>query len=324
MDLTTSYLGLTLRNPVIASVTPASANLDHLRRLEDAGAAAVVLPSLFDDEHDGAPGDWRDTIVAAGTGNNPEAQQHYLPQAAAPDGVAPDRYLELVRRARECLAVPVIASLNSAAAGGWQDDGRLLEQAGASALELNLYAVPADLAQTGTQIEERQVQAVRALCGLVSIPLSVKMGVHWTNPGNMAQRFVQAGAAGLVIFGRLAQPDIDLRRLTLSAQLPLSQATDMRVPLQWVALLAGRVSASLAASTGVEDAAQVVKYLYAGADVVRVKSAIIRNGPPCLGTMVDGLAQWLEARGIASPDVIRGLMSFAKLKDPGAYTRAHR
>jgi len=325
MDLTTSYLGLTLKNPVVVSVAPVSANLDYLCQLEDAGAAAVALPSLFDALGDATgngnapPG--RDTIVAAGTGNNPEAQQYYLPSSITADahGLTTDRYLDLVQRARARLSIPVIASLNSATAGGWQNDGPLLEEAGASALALNLYAVPTDLAETGAAIEERYVQAVRALCGQLGIPLSVRMAPHFTNPGNMAQRFVQAGAAGLVVFNRPALPDVDLRHLSLSSGLPLSQAVDMREALRWVALLAGRVNASLAASAGVESAEQIIQYLYAGAQVVMVKSAIIRHGPAYLGQIIDGLASWLDARGIASPDVIRGLMSFVKLKDPSAY-----
>lgn len=323
MDLTTSYLGLTLKNPVVASAAPNNANLDHLRRLEDAGAAGVVLPSLFEEQTE-AMGAWHDTIVAAGTGNNPEAHQHYLPPthvAAGLHRVVPDRYLDLVRRARESLSIPVIASLNGTTAGDWLDYGRLLEEAGANALELNLYAVPTDLAETGATIEECYVQAVHALRAQLGAPLSVKMGPYFTNAGNMAQRFVETGAAGLTIFSRIVPPDINLQRLTLTTELTLSQVVDMRLSLQWIALLAGRIKASLAASTGVENTEQVIKYLYAGADVVMVTSAILRNGSAYLRHLVDGLGEWLEMRNVASPNAIRGLMSYAKLKNPEAYTR---
>ncbi|MBN3809890.1 MAG: dihydroorotate dehydrogenase-like protein [Paraburkholderia tropica] len=323
MDLTTSWLGLKLGNPLVASASPANGELDHLMRLEDAGAAAVVLPSLFEEQID-AVGSRREAILSMGVDHSAEAPQHYLPPvhiASGPYGLLPERYLDLVRRARDRLSVPVIASMNGTTPGGWLDHGRQLQQAGAHALELNLFAVPTDLSESGSAIEMRYVRTVQELRGALTIPLSVKMGPYFTNVGNMASRFVEAGAAGLVIFNRFVQPDIDLHRLALSSEPVLSQPVDMRLPLQWIGLLAGRVQASLAASTGVENAEQVIKYLYAGADVVMVTSAVLRDGPGCFSTILRGLDEWLETRGVASLDGIRGAMSFARLKDPGAYTR---
>ncbi|ETN84076.1 dihydroorotate dehydrogenase 2 domain protein [Necator americanus] len=275
MDLTTSWLGLVLGNPLVASASPANAELDHLLRLEDAGAAAVVLPSLFEEQIE-AVGSRREAILSMGVDHSAEAPRHYLPSlhiASGPYGLLPERYLDLVHRARDRLSIPVVASMNGTTPGGWLDHGRRLQQAGAHALELNLYAVPTDLSESGSEIEMRY-------------------------------------------------PDIDLHRLTLSSELVLSQPADMRLPLQWIALLAGRVQASLAASTGVGNAEQVIKYLYAGADVVMVTSAVLRDGPGCFSRILRGLDEWLETRGVASLDGIRGAMSFARLKDPGAYTRA--
>jgi dihydroorotate dehydrogenase (fumarate) len=323
MDLTTPYLGLTLDNPLVASASPANAQIDHLRRLEDAGAAAVVLPSLFE-EQVGVAGKRREAILATGVDSNPEMHQHYFPPAhiaSGPYGLVPDRYLDLLRRARESLSIPVIASLNGTTPGGWLDFGKQIEQAGAQALEVNLYAVPTDLFESGAAIEERYVRIVQELRGQLGIALCVKMGPYFTNVGNLAQRFVEAGAAGLVVFNRFVQPDIDLHRLKLASELTLSQAIDMRLPLQWIALLAGRIRASLAASSGVENAEQVIKYLYAGADAVMVTSTVLREGPSCFERLLGGLKAWLEAREVDSLDAIRGAMSFARLKDPAAYTR---
>jgi dihydroorotate dehydrogenase (fumarate) len=325
MDLATQYLGLTLKNPLVASAAPPNADLGHLRRLEDAGAAAVVLPSLFEEQIASADGHL-DAILAAGTENNPEAHHHYLPPGRVtqgPYGLLPERYLEHVRRAREALSIPVIASLNGATPHGWADYGRRLQEAGAHALELNLYAVPTDLDESGEQIEGRCLRVVHELRSQLDIPLSIKLSPYFTAVGNMAQRFAEVGANGLVIFNRYLQPDIDLRTLTLSSEPTLSQAADIRLPLQWIALLAGRVPVSLAASTGVVTAEQIVKYLYAGADVVMTTSAVLRDGPECITTLLDGLGEWLDARGVGSPAAIRGAMSFARLKNPDAYARGH-
>lgn len=325
MDLTTQYLGLTLKNPLVASAAPSNAELGHLRQLEDAGAAAVVLPSLFEEQIASAGGRF-DAILAAGVDNNPEAHHHYLPPSRieqGPYGLQPEHYLEHVRRARESLSIPVIASLNGATPDGWEGYGRRLQEAGAHALELNLHSVPTDLQETGEAIEARCVRVVETLRAQLDIPLAIKMSPYFTAVGNMAQRFAEAGANGLVIFNRFVQPDIDLHTLRLSSALALSGAADIRLPLQWIALLAGRVPVSLAASTGVETAEQVIKYLYAGADVVMTTSAVLREGPACVTRLLDGVREWLDARGVGSPARIRGAMSYARLRDPGAYTRGH-
>lgn len=325
MDLATQYLGLTLKSPLVASAAPSNADLGHLRRLEDAGAAAVVLPSLFEEQIAFAGGR-HDAILAAGIDNNPEAHEHYLPPAnvaLGPYGLGPEHYLECVRRARESLSIPVIASLNGTTPGGWADYGQRLQQAGAQALEVNLYAVPTDLDETGEQIETRCVRVVQTLRAQLDIPLSIKLSPYFTSLGNVARRLAEAGADGLVVFNRYPQPDIDLRTLRLSSEMTLSHAADSRLPLRWIALLSGRVPVSLAASTGVETAAQIVKYLYAGADVVMATSAVLRDGPGCFKTLLDGLRDWLDARGLASPGAIRGAMSYARLKSPHAYARGH-
>jgi dihydroorotate dehydrogenase (fumarate) len=207
------------------------------------------------------------------------------------------------------------------ALGSWLDYGRKIEQAGAHALEINLYTVSDDLQATGAQIEAGLLTTVRELRGQLSIPLAVKMSPYFTNVGNMAQRFVEAGANGVIIFNRYPQPEIDLHRLTLAGELALSQPVDMRLPLQWIALLAGRVRASLAASTGIGSAEQTLKCLYAGADAVMLASAVLRDGPGGISRLLDELDAWLDARGVASLDVIRGTMSFARLKNQQAWIR---
>jgi dihydroorotate dehydrogenase (fumarate) len=325
MDLTTQYLGLTLANPLVASAGPLNANLGFLQRLEDAGAGAVVLPSLFEEQIASATGQFDAIMASAVADNNPEAHYHYLPTASiaqGPYGLLPDQYLEHVRRARESLSIPVIASLNGSSPDGWENYGRLLQQAGAHALELNLNVTPYTIEETGESVEQRCVQVVQSLRAQLDIPLAVKISSRFTAPVNMAMRFAQAGANGLVIFNRTLEPEIDLRTLKLKSEIAQTCPVDIRLPLQWIALIAGRVPVSLAASTGVESATEVIKYLYAGADVVMATSAVMREGPQCFTKILKGLREWLDVRGV-SPGRIRGLMSFARLKDPGVYIGTH-
>jgi dihydroorotate dehydrogenase (fumarate) len=323
MNLTTGYLGLTLRNPLVASPAPANAELGYLRALEDAGIGAVVLPSLFEEQLL-AQRDRLDAILAQGEANNPEARSYLPPQAGAgPYGVGPDDYLELIRGAKAALEVPVIASLNGSTPGGWTGYAEQIEQAGADALELNIYHVPVDIEESGGAIEQRYLDVLAQVRQAVRIPLVVKMPPYFSAVGQMARRFVDSGADGLVIFNRYLQPDIDLLRMRLSSELELSQPAEMRLPLLWTALLAGRLPCSLAASGGVESAEQVIKYLLAGADVVMTTAALLRHGPGYAATLLADLERWLELRQVDSPDRLRGVMSHARLRTPGAYQRAN-
>ncbi|HEV2675350.1 MAG TPA: dihydroorotate dehydrogenase-like protein [Aliidongia sp.] len=319
MSLATHYLGLSLKNPLIASAAPANAQLDHLRRLEDAGAAAVVLPSLFQEQIE-ADTELEELILGRMAHNSPEASS-YLPVAIGPYGVGSEAYLDLIRRAHQALSIPVIASLNGATEAGWTEYARLMEQAGADAIELNIYFVPTDLALTGQQVEDRYAGIVASARRGVAVPLSVKLSPFVSALGNLAQRLHDNGANGLVLFNRLIQPDYDLASMRLTQGVHLSTPAEMPLPLLWTSLLAGRTKLSLAGSTGVHSGDDIVKYLLAGADAVMTASAILRYGPSYMTRMLDELRIWLEVRAFHSVADMRGLLSWARSRHRERYGR---
>ena len=320
MDLTTRYLGLTLKNPLIASSSPLGFVLENLVELEDKGAAAIVLPSIFEEqitlESSGTGG-----FTPAGPGNFGGASSYFPPEAAY--RASPERYLEIIRRARETVEIPIIASLNAVSIAGWTDYSRQVEQAGAQAIELNIFFVPADLSVSGTEVERHYLEVFRQVKRSVRIPVAVKLAPFFSAPGHLIGQLDDAGADGFVLFNRFYQPDIDLHTLRLVHDLSLSSPEEIRVPLLWLARLAGRTRASLAASTGVETAEQVVKYLLVGADTVMTSSALLRHGIGHMAALVGGLSDWLEARGVGSVDDIRGRMSQRQIDDPTAFDRAN-
>jgi len=322
MSLATQYLGLKLKSPLVASASPLNGKLDNLRRLEDAGAAAIVLPSLFQEQIE-AEAETRDSRVDAYAESSPEAQS-YFPGAAAsgPYGVRPESYLDLIRRGTEAVAIPIIASLNGSSKAGWIEYARLVEQAGAAALELNMYHVPTDLLESGRDIEARYVDIVDTVCRSVALPVSVKLTPYLSAVGHVATTLVEHGAAGVVLFNRLLQPDIDLLRMRLTDTLELSVPSEMRLPLLWIAILSGRIKASLAASTGVSEVSDVVKCLLAGADVVMSTSALLRHDIGYMSTLATGLQIWMEQREIASLADMRGMMSWQRSRDRSVYSRA--
>ncbi|MBC7433678.1 MAG: dihydroorotate dehydrogenase-like protein [Rubritepida sp.] len=300
MDPSTTYLGLDLRNPIIASASPLCGQLHTLRRLEDAGAAAVVLPSLFEEQlrHEEALAD-----RMTGVGANSD-----FPAAAAYN-TGPDGYLDLIARARAALDIPVIASLNGSTVAGWVDHARLIQEPGASALELNIYRVASGPGVTGREAEADCVALVRAVRAGIAIPLAVKLHPHFSAFGALARELHGAGADGLVLFNRLYSPDIDLVRLRWHNDVALSNPHDVRLGLLWLSVLSGRTPRpSLAASTGVEDASEVIRYLLAGADVVMTTAALLRHGPEHLHGMLARLRDWLEVREFCSVAAIRGLL----------------
>ena len=321
MDLTTRYMGLTLKNPLVASASPLNAEIGNLRKLEDAGAAAVVLPSVFEKQIEADAARY-DEVTALPAESFAEALTYF------PDRtdyrVGPHAYLELVRRARAALDIPVIASLNGVTAEGWVTYAGLLEDAGASAIELNIFFIPADLSLTGAAVEARYLEIVRSVRAIVSIPLAVKLSPYFSAPGHMAQELAAAGADALVLFNRFYQPDIDLARLAVLNDLNLSRASEIRLPLLWLAILSGRIKASLAATTGVTTVDEVVKYLLVGADVVMTTSALLRGGIGTMATLVADLETWLTARGFASVGAMRGIMDQRSLDDPQAFERQSR
>ena len=306
MDLRTNYLGLDLRNPIIASASPLSGDLDAIRQMEDAGAGAVVLPSLFE-EQILEEARRAENLTSIGADSSPEASSYF--PAAAKYNAGPEGYLDLIARARQAVSVPVIASLNGSTEAGWVDYARLIEQAGASALELNIYRIASGWNAKSQEVEADCLELVQAVRRRVQIPLAVKLHPHFSAFGDLARKFDHAGADGLVLFNRLYQPDIDLVRLRWDHDIVLSGPAETRLGLLWISALAGHLPhASLAASTGVETSDEVVKYLLAGADVVMTASALLRHGPGHLRNLLTGLEAWLRARGFTSIGEIRGLM----------------
>jgi dihydroorotate dehydrogenase (fumarate) len=319
-DLTTRYLGLQLRHPVVASASPISKSLDGIRRLEDAGAAAIVLFSLFEEQIRQENEALRH-LTELGTESFAEALSYF--PAAADYEVGPEAYLDLIRQAKAAVSIPIIASLNGTTASGWTRYARLMEQAGADALELNVFYIPADPMTDSARVEQRYIDVVSSVCSTVRIPVAVKLGPYFSAFGHMAKRLVGAGAAGLVLFNRFYQPDYDLDTLEVAPTLELSTSNEIRLPLLWLALLHGRLDASLAATTGVQTAAEVAKYLLAGADVVMTTSALLHFGVDHLQVLVGGLDEWLDARSFASVARVRGSMSQANVPDPDQFERAN-
>jgi dihydroorotate dehydrogenase (fumarate) len=320
MDLTTRYMGLQLKNPLVASASPLTGELDSLRRLEDAGAAAVILPSVFQEEIEAETARY-EHLTSAHDDSWPEGLSNFPKLSDAQQG--PHHYLELVRRARRAVSVPVIASLNGISNEGWTSYARQLEQAGATGLELNIYFIPADLAATGREVEQRYLDILKSVRAAVSIPVAIKLSPYFSSVGNMAMALQDAGADALVLFNRFYQPDIDLTRLQVLTDLKLSEPNEIRLPLLWLAVLAGRTKASLAASTGVTSADEVVKYLLVGADVVMTTSSLLRQGPDHMAALLAGLEKWLDAREFESLEDVRGIMSQRSLRDPQAFERAN-
>ncbi len=316
MDLTTRYMGLELKNPLVASSSPLTGNLDDIRRLEDAGAAAVVLPSLFEERID-AEVRAHEVLTATGLGNVPESPNPF-PESEGPGS---EQYLDLIRRAVTAVDIPIVASLNGTTDEGWTGHAKLIEQAGATALELNVYLIPTDLALTGSEVEQSYLEVLRQVRRTVALPLAIKLGPYFSSIGQIAAQFAAAGADALVLFNRFYQPDIDLADLRLRNDLQLSNSSEIGLPLLWIALLCGRVDASLAASTGVENSEQVAKYLLAGADIVMTTAALLRHGPQHMKALLTGTISWLAAREIESLDEIRGLLSQHRFTNPDSFGR---
>jgi len=318
MNLTTTYLGLTLDNPLVASAGPLSRTVDGVRHLADAGVGAIVLPSLFEEQvQREADPDAR----PAGTGAESFAES--LSDLTGTSGEAgPRRYLDLVSRATAAVGVPVIASLNGVTAGGWTDYAAAMQEAGAAAIELNVYYLPADPRMPGRDVEQRYVDILTTVKATVSIPVAVKLAPFFSSAGEVTVRLDRAGADGLVVFNRFMQTDIDPETLTVSTGLKLSDPAEAALPRSWIARLRGLVGASLAASTGVETAADVAAYLLAGADVVMTTSSLLRHGPGHAEVLIDGLTEWLMRKGFSGVDDVRGLLAVSAGAHGSAFERA--
>jgi len=319
MDLTTTYLGMRLRTPLVPSASPLSDEIDNIKRMEDAGASAVVLSSLFEEQllldryelhHH----------LTHGTDSFAEALT-YFPE---PDDIrlGAEDYLERIRKAKEAVAIPIIGSLNGVSIGGWTDYANLIQDAGADALELNIYYVPTNPTLTGAEVEQTYLNILTMVKSLVTIPVAVKLNPFFSNLANMARRLDEAGADGLVLFNRFYQPDIDLDNLVVRPNVILSTPQALRLPLRWIAILYGRVGADLAATSGIHTAQDVIKMLMAGANVTMLCSVLLRHGVGHIRSIEQGLRQWMEEREYESVGQMRGSMSQIHCENPDEFERA--
>lgn len=319
MDLRTTYLGLTLRSPlVVGACASLTENTDHLRQMEDAGAAAVVLHSLFEEQLR------QDRLelhhhLTHGTDSFAEALSYFPESDLFP--VGPEQYLDHIHQAKILIDIPVIASLNGSTLGGWTDYAKQIEEAGADALELNIYAVPTEMAITGAEIEQTYIDIVHAVTSTVNIPVAVKLSPFFSNLAHMAKRLTDAGVNALVLFNRFYQPDIDLESLEVTPNLLLSTPQEIRLPLRWIAILYGTVPLDLAATSGIHSAADILKMMMVGANATMLVSALLRYGIDYLHTLERQMCQWLEDHEYDSIQQLQGSMSQINCPDPSAFER---
>jgi dihydroorotate dehydrogenase (fumarate) len=320
MDLRTTYLNLPLRTPLVVSACgPLSNDIDNVKRMEDAGAAAVVLYSLFEEQLRQESQEL-DHHLTAGTESFPEALT-YFPEPLQ-FSLGPEEYLKHVARAKETVDIPIIASLNGSTAGGWTDFARQLQQAGADALELNIYSIPSDVLLSGAAVEQTYIEIVTAVKGAVTIPVAVKLSPFFSNLANMAKQLDKAGADALVLFNRFYQPDIDLEELAVQPSVILSTPQALRLPMRWIAILFGRIDADLAATSGIHHAPDALKMLMAGADVTMLCSTLLARGLGQIRTIETEMSEWMEQHWYESVHQLKGSMSQMRCPDPSAFERA--
>jgi len=319
MDLTTTYLGLKLRNPLVPSASPLSEQIDNIKRMEDAGAGAVVLYSLFEEQirYERYELHWH---LTHGTESYPEALT-YFPEPEE-FKIGPEEYLTHIADAKKAVEIPIIASLNGSTLSGWTDFAKKIQEAGADALELNIYHIPTDPDQTGAAVEQTYLDVVKAVKSEVSIPVAVKLSPFFSNFANMAKRFEESGANGLVLFNRFYQPDIDLEALEVTPNILYSTPMAMRLPLRWIAILFERVGLSLAATSGIHRGTDALKCLMVGADVTMICSALMRHGIPQLRTIEREMHEWMQEHEYESVQQLKGSMSQKNCANPSAFERA--
>ena len=319
MDITTRYLGMQLRTPIVASASPLSHEISGIRDLEDAGASAVVLYSLFEEQlHKEALE--LELHLNAGTESFAESITYFPHSSEFHTG--PEQYLNHIRKAKDAVDIPIIASLNGATLGGWAKYARQIEQAGADAIECNLYSIPTNMEISGSEIENNYADILREIKTSVQIPVAAKLSPFFSNMANMAKRLDQMGTDGLVLFNRFYQPDIDLEELEIKPNVLLSTPQDLRLPLTWIGILYGRIRANLAATSGVHGPEDVIKLLMVGADVTMLCSVLLRNGIGHLRHVEQGVLAWMEEHEYESVHQLQGSMSQLRCPDPGAFERA--
>ena len=320
VDLSSEYLGLKLRNPLVVSSCPLTGNIDTLKELEQSGVAAAVLPSLFEEQIEHLESEIS-RLYDQGKECGPEALSYFPEMAEYNTG--PDMYLLNLERAKSAVDIPIIASLNGTTTGGWTRFARLIEEAGADALELNIYSVPTDANVSPREIESGYVALMKSVRQAVSIPLAVKVGPYFSSIPSMAQCLEQAGANGLVLFNRYLEPDIDIDSMSIQPKLILSDRRELYLPLRWIAILKGQLSISLAATSGIQEGDDVIKALLVGADVAMAASVLLQRGPKHASRMLNQLRDWMQENGYTSVKQLKGSMSRANCLDPGALERAN-
>lgn len=320
VDLTTTYLGLKLKNPLVASPSPLSEKVNNVKRMEEAGIAAVVMYSLFEEQiiHESLELDY---FLNRGTESFAEALTYY--PNIGKYSLAPEKYIEILEKTKQAVNIPVLGSLNGVSTGGWIEYARKIQDAGADGLELNLYYLPADLKLTSSQLEDNYVKLVSDIRASIKIPMAIKLAPFFTALPNFASRLVEAGADGLVLFNRFYQPDLDLENLEVVPNLVLSNSDELRLPLRWIAILFGKVKADLALTTGVHTPEDAIKAIMAGANVAMTTSAILKRGTQAIVQILDGMEAWMTEHEYVSVQQMRGSMSQGSVADPAAFERAN-
>lgn len=320
MQLATTYLGLPLKNPVMPGASPLVDQLDNVRRLEDAGAAAIVMHSLFEEQIT------NDQLSEFAHTENPAESfseaVSYFP-SMEDYALGPDRYLSQISKIKEMVDIPVIGSLNGVSLGGWTDHARLIEQAGADALELNVYYVATDPEEPGVAVEQRTLEILQTVRDSVTIPVAAKLSPFFSSPGHFARQLDSMGAAGVILFNRFYQPDINIEDLEATHRLDLSNSTELRLRLRWAAILHGHIKADIAVSGGVHTVEDVIKAIMCGANAVQVVSCLLKYGPSHIGSLIQGLRHWMEDHEYESVDQMRGSMSLQRCPDPSVFERAN-
>ena len=319
MDLSTTYMGLKLKSPLVPSASPLTKEISELRRAEDSGASAVVLPSVFEEQLR-LESEELDLAIEQGTDVSAEATSYF--PAVGDFRIGPEDYLEHIQQAKASIDIPVIASLNGTSTGGWTEYAKKIESAGADALELNVYYIPTDLNLSGAEVEQTYLDILKAVKGAVKIPVAVKLSPFFSNMANMARRLDDAGADALVLFNRFYQPDIDLENLEIEHSILLSTPQARRLPLRWIAILCGKVQASLAATSGIHTAADALKVTMAGADVAMLCSVLLRKGMAQVAVIEQEMRQWLETHEYDSLEQAKGSLSQKSIAHPAAFERA--
>ena len=321
MNLNTQYLGIKLKNPLVVGASPLSNDLDAVKKMEDNGAAAITMHSLFEEQINYEM-QALDEFLMQGTDTSAEALS-YFPEPDEYHNLAAEEYLKQITQSKAAVDIPVIGSLNGVSAGGWMEYAKKIEQAGADALELNIYYIPTDVNMTSDRIEAMYIEALKTVKNSIKIPVTIKLNPYFSALANMAKKLDNAGADGLVLFNRFYQPDIDLEELKIEPGLQLSTPYELRLPLRWMAILYGQIKASMAASSGIHSAGDVLKVVMAGADVAMMVSVLFEKGIDHLGKILKDLEEWMDKHEYESVEQMKGSMSHKSVAEPAAYVRAN-